>query len=246
VQNAIERVQPFFVIQQAVDALREVNINEINIDLMYGLPSQSVHDIKRTVTLVNELKPQRLAVFGYAHVPWFKRHQKLLDESSLPAPAVRLNQAMAAHETLISLGYEPIGLDHYAVPADSLAIAARTRMLRRNFQGYTTDDASALIGIGTSAIGQLPQGYVQNASDTANYSRAITAGRFATVRGCALIETDSPHHRELMYLDCDIYNPTIQRDPGIVWASEPCGHLRWFCADRCNRIVVEEGRHTCA
>ena len=200
--------QPFFVIQRAVDALREANINEINIDLMYGLPNQSVHDIKRTVTLVNELKPQRLAVFGYAHVPWFKRHQKLLDESSLPAPAARLNQAMAAHETLISLGYEPIGLDHYAVRADSLAVAARTRMLRRNFQGYTTDDASALIGIGTSAIGQLPQGYVQNASDTANYSCAIITGRFATVRGIALSIGDRIRSRiieELMcHLDCDI------------------------------------------
>src|SRR6476661_880033 len=249
VQNAIGRVQPFFVIQQAVDALREANINEINIDLMYGLPNQSVHDIKRTVTLVNELKPQRLAVFGYAHVPWFKRHQKLLDESSLPAPAARLDQAMAAHETLISLGYEPIGLDHYAVPADSLAVAARTRMLRRNFQGYTTDDASALIGIGTSAIGQLPQGYVQNASDTANYSLAIIAGRFATVRGIALSIGDRIRSRiieELMcHLDCDI-GELLDQYNGI---QESFGHeleaLRPFTADGFvridgNRIVVEE------
>jgi oxygen-independent coproporphyrinogen-3 oxidase len=208
VQKTIGRVQPFSTVQRAVDILREADIDEINIDLMYGLPNQSVDDIKRTVALVHELKPQRFAVFGYAHVPWFKRHQRLLDESSLPAPAARLNQAMAAYETLISLGYEPIGLDHYAVPADSLAVAARMRVLRRNFQGYTTDDASALIGIGTSAIGRLPQGYVQNASDTANYSRAIIAGRFATVRGVALSIEDRVRSRiieELMcHLDCDI------------------------------------------
>jgi oxygen-independent coproporphyrinogen III oxidase len=208
VQQAIGRVQPFSVVQQAVDTLREVGINEINIDLMYGLPNQSVHDIRRTATLAHELKPQRLAVFGYAHVPWFKRHQRLLDESALPASAARFDQAAAAHETLTSLGYEPIGLDHYASPVDSLAIAARARTLRRNFQGYTTDDADALIGIGTSAIGRLPQGFVQNASDTASYSRAMISGRFATVRGLALSATDRVRSRiieELMcHLACDI------------------------------------------
>jgi oxygen-independent coproporphyrinogen III oxidase len=208
VQQAIGRVQPFSVVQQAVDTLREVNINEINIDLMYGLPNQSVYDIQRTAALVHELKPQRLAVFGYAHVPWIKRHQRLLDEASLPAPAVRFDQATAAHETLTSLGYEPIGLDHYAIPRDNLAVAARARTLRRNFQGYTTDNASALIGIGTSAIGRLPQGYVQNASDTSNYSRAIMSDCFATARGLVLSAADRIRGRiieELMcHLDCDI------------------------------------------
>lgn len=249
VQNAIGRVQPFAVVQRAVDALREVNINGINVDLMYGLPNQSTDDVWRTVTLVHELEPRRLAVFGYAHVPWFKRHQRLLDESSLPLPAARLNQAMIAHETLMSLGYEAIGLDHYAVPADSLAVAARARMLRRNFQGYTTDDASALIGIGVSAIGRLPQGYVQNASDTANYSRAITAGRFATVRGVALSTADRVRSRiieELMcHLDCDI-GALVNEYNGL---QEPFEHeleaLLPFAADGLvridgNRIIVEE------
>lgn len=208
VQQAIGRIQPFSVVQRAVDTLREVHINEINIDLMYGLPGQSVYDIRRTVTQVHGLKPQRLAVFGYAHVPWLKRHQRLLDESSLPASAARFDQAMAAHEILISLGYESVGLDHYAVPSDSLAVAARAKALRRNFQGYTTDDASALIGIGTSAIGQLPQGYVQNASDTATYSRAIMSKSFATARGFSLSTADRVRSRiieELMcHLACDI------------------------------------------
>jgi oxygen-independent coproporphyrinogen-3 oxidase len=249
VQNAIGRVQPFSVVRRAVDILRDADINEINTDLMYGLPSQSVQDIQRTVILVHELRPQRLAVFGYAHVPWFKRHQRLLDESSLPAPAVRLHQATTAHETLISLGYEPIGLDHYAIPADSLAVAARTRTLRRNFQGYTTDDAGALIGIGTSAIGQLPQGYVQNVSDTANYSRAINAGRFATVRGIKLSVEDRVRSRiieELMcHLDCDIgelmdeYNGMQESFEHELKALLPFS-ADGFVRINGNRIIVEE------
>ena len=204
VQGAIGRIQPFSVVQQTVEILRGVGINEINIDLMYGLPTQSVHDIRRTATLAHQLKPQRLAVFGYAHVPWFKRHQRLLDESALPAPAVRLDQAAAAHETLTSLGYEPVGLDHYASRDDSLAIAARARALRRNFQGYTTDNADALIGIGTSAIGRLPQGFVQNASDTASYSRAVLSGRFATVRGVTISFADRIRGRIIEELMCNL------------------------------------------
>ena len=250
VQNAIGRVQPFSVVQRAAETLREANIGEINVDLMYGLPNQSVQDIRRTVMLVHELKPQRLAVFGYAHVPWFKRHQKLLDESSLPAPAARIDQSMTAHETLVSLGYEPIGLDHYAAPADGLAVAARTRMLRRNFQGYTTDDAGALIGIGTSAIGQLPQGYVQNAPDTANYSRAITAGRFSTARGIALSIGDRVRGRiieELMcHLDCDIGELQDQYNEIRESFEQELEALGPFTADGLvridgSRVTVEEG-----
>jgi oxygen-independent coproporphyrinogen-3 oxidase len=162
---------------------------------------------------------------------------------------MRLNQAMAAHEALISLGYEAIGLDHYAVPADSLAVATRARVLRRNFQGYTTDDASALIGIGASAIGRLPQGYVQNASDTANYSRAITAGHFATVRGIALSTEDRIRSRiieELMcHLDCDI-GELLDEYNGIPESFEhELDALQPFVADgfvrmNDNRIIVEE------
>jgi len=139
VQQAIGRVQPFAVVERAANILHEVGINDINVDLMYGLPNQSVDDIRRTVMLAHELKPQRLAIFGYAHIPWIKRHQRLLDESSLPGSAARLDQAISAHETLTSLGYQPIGLDHFADAADSLAVAARTDALHRNFQGYTAD-----------------------------------------------------------------------------------------------------------
>lgn len=204
VQQAIGRVQPFAVVERAVNTLREVGIADINIDLMYGLPTQSVHDIRRTVMLAHQLKPQRLAIFGYAHVPWIKRHQRLLNESSLPGSAARFEQATSAHEELTSLGYQPIGLDHYATPDDSLAVAARAGTLRRNFQGYTADDATALIGLGASAIGHLRRGFVQNAPDTARYSRAIMSGRFATVRGLALSADDRIRGRIIESLMCNL------------------------------------------
>lgn len=217
VQQAIGRIQPLTLVQRAVDILREVGIDQINIDLMYGLPKQSEQDVQRTAILAHQLKPQRLAVFGYAHVPWFKSHQRLLSEAMLPASAERFAQAKAARETLTSLGYEPIGLDHYASPSDSLAIAARGGKLRRNFQGYTTDDADALLGLGTSAIGRLQQGFVQNPPDTGSYSRAIMSGRLATVKGLALSTDDHIRGRiieELMCnLSCDIDQIT-----------EDCGH----------------------
>jgi len=204
VQQAIGRVQPFVVVEQAANILRDAGINDLNVDLMYGLPNQSVDDIRRTVMLAHQLEPQRLAIFGYAHIPWIRRHQRLLDESSLPRSAARFDQAIAAHEALTSLGYQPIGLDHYATPDDSLAVAARAKTLRRNFQGYTADDATALIGLGASAIGRLRQGFVQNAPDTAGYSRAIMSGRFATVRGFALSVDDRIRGRIIESLMCNL------------------------------------------
>jgi oxygen-independent coproporphyrinogen-3 oxidase len=244
VQQTIGRVQPFSMVEQAVAILREAGIGQINIDLMYGLPNQSVQDIRRTAMLAHELKPQRLAVFGYAHVPWFKPHQRLLDESSLPGPAMRLAQAATAHETLTSLGYEPIGLDHYASPVDSLAIAARAGMLRRNFQGYTTDDADALIGFGPSAIGRLPQGFVQNAPDTGSYSRAIMSGHFATAKGLALSADDRVRGRiieELMCnLACNIDQVANECDHGRESFEREFEALLPFVADGFARI---DGRH---
>lgn len=208
VQQVIGRVQPFTAVQKAASLLREVGISNINIDLMYGLPGQSVDDVRRTVMLAHALKPQRLAVFGYAHVPWLKPHQKLIEESLLPSSAARLAQEQAAHIALTELGYAPIGLDHYALPSDSLAIAARAGQLCRNFQGYTTDRANALIGLGTSAIGRTSKGFVQNAPDTGGYLRSIDSGHFATVRGLELSADDRMRGRiidDLMcHLSCDL------------------------------------------
>ena len=208
VQQAIGRIQPFPVVERAVMTLRDAGIRNINIDLMYGLPDQSLQDIRRTINLVHRLKPQRLAVFGYAHVPWFKKHQRLLDESALPSAQTRIAQFAAAHEELVALGYDPIGIDHFANSSDSLAIGAGRKTLRRNFQGYTTDAADALIGLGASAISHFPQGFAQNLPDIPGYSRAIMSGTFATARGLKLGAMDRIRARiieEIMcHLACDL------------------------------------------
>lgn len=186
VQHAIGRIQSFDVVVGAVAALRRAGIARINIDLMYGLPLQTLDDIRANARLAASLRPQRIAIFGYAHVPWLKKNQRLIDQAALPDIAERLAQAQAASEALAEQGYVPVGLDHFAEPGDDLAIAARTGRLRRNFQGYTSDQADALIGFGASAVGKLSQGYVQNATDTGSYLRAIEAKQLATVKGVGL------------------------------------------------------------
>ncbi len=204
VQRAIGRIQPFDMVECAAGWLREAGIKDLNIDLMYGLPGQSARDVARSAELAASLKPQRLALFGYAHVPWFKTHQRLIDEAALPGLSARLEQARIAAETLEDLGYRPVGLDHFALPDDTLAIAAHAKRLRRNFQGYTTDDADALIGLGASAIGKLPQGFVQNAPDVAGFARAVANGRFATMKGLALSDDDRPRAAAIERLMCDL------------------------------------------
>ncbi len=203
VQEAIGRVQPHAVVVAAVKALNEAGIDRISFDLMYGLPRQSAADLLHSITLAAAMAPSRISLFGYAHVPWFKSHQKLIDEAALPDAVARFHQAAAAREALIGLGYEAVGLDHFARPDDSMAIAAREQTLKRNFQGYTTDDAEALIGFGASAIGRLPQGFVQNAPDLGGYQRAIDAGRPATVRGLALSVEDRVRGDAIERLMCD-------------------------------------------
>ncbi|MEZ5789209.1 MAG: coproporphyrinogen III oxidase, partial [Xanthobacteraceae bacterium] len=196
--------QPFAVVQNAVRSLRDAGITQINIDLMYGLPGQTVGDIETTARLAAALEPARLALFGYAHVPWFKANQKVIDTDALPGPAARIEQARAAARVLAQHGYVAIGLDHFALPSDALAVAQRAGKLHRNFQGYTTDSADALIGLGASAIGQLPQGFVQNAVDIAGYARAIEQGSFATVKGIAVNADDVLRAAIIERLMCDL------------------------------------------
>jgi len=203
VQRAIGRVQPFETVAAAAAVLRAAGIANLNFDLMYGLPHQSRQNLHDTILRADTLRPDRIALFGYAHVPWFKTHQRLIDDAALPGAGERLAQAEIARGTLLALGYVPVGLDHFARPQDSLARAAKDGRLRRNFQGYTTDDADALIGLGASAIGRLPQGFVQNAPDLGAYGRAIMAGTFATARGIALSADDRLRGAIIERLMCD-------------------------------------------
>jgi oxygen-independent coproporphyrinogen-3 oxidase len=204
VQRAVNRVQPFEMTARVVDWLRAAGIDRLNLDLMYGLPQQTVAAVERTVALSLRLDPHRVAMFGYAHVPWMKAHQRLIDEAALPDPEERWRQLAAGAARLQEAGYVAIGLDHFARPDDALARALRTGRLRRNFQGYTTDRAEALVGFGASAIGAVPQGYVQNAPAVPAWRRAIEGGDFATVRGIALDDDDRLRRAVIERLMCDL------------------------------------------
>ncbi|WP_363347700.1 oxygen-independent coproporphyrinogen III oxidase [Methylocystis echinoides] len=203
VQEAAGRVQPFEIVASAVALLRGVGVTAINLDLMYGLPEQSVEDVARTAAMAASLEPQRLAVFGYAHVPWFKANQKLIDAVALPGAAERLAQAAAVRRTLEHAGFEAIGLDHFARPDDPLAVASREGSMRRNFQGYTIDAATALLPFGVSSIGRLPQGFVGNATDLAGWRRAVEADRFPITRGLAFSVEDLARGEIIERLMCD-------------------------------------------
>jgi oxygen-independent coproporphyrinogen-3 oxidase len=190
VQAAIGRVQPLATVAAAMDAVREAGIPAINFDLMYGLPQQTLASIEDTARKACALAPARFAIFGYAHVPWMKSHQKLIDAASLPGAEARLRQAALARQIVEASGYAAIGIDHFARADDELTIAAKTRRLRRNFQGYTTDDAVTLIGVGVSSISRTPFGFAQNAADNAGWRRAVEAGRLPTARGKAFTDDD--------------------------------------------------------
>ena len=203
VQKAINRVQSDAETADCVALLRAAGIGKLNLDLIYGLPYQTEDGINRNIDFALSLHPDRLAVFGYAHVPSFKKHQALIPESALPDVAGRLEQESLIHDLLCATGYVPVGLDHYARPDDAMALAAREGTLARNFQGYTTDTAPALIGLGASAIGRLPQGYVQNQVAVPIWRAAIEAGNLATARGFALSFDDRVHRHVIERLMCD-------------------------------------------
>ena len=206
IQAAINRIQTLQETKRAVDLFRENCVESVNIDMLYGLPHQTLRSIERTVQDVISLAPDRIALFGYAHLPSRMRHQCMIDEAALPDIGERLELARRAGDLLVNAGYVRIGLDHFARPDDELAL---TRV-RRNFQGYTTDTADTLIGFGASAIGKLPRGYVQNAGSTPEYQRLMDAGGLATVRGYQLTREDEVRAFAIERLMCDLEFPALE------------------------------------
>jgi len=190
VQKAINRIQTFDQTKSVIEAVRARGVASVNCDILYGLPYQSVGTLERTVNDILSLAPDRVALFGYAHVPWMKKHQTMIAEEALPDIHQRFEQMSHAADMLCAAGYQPIGIDHFALPGDSMAIAEKQGRLRRNFQGYTTDPADALIGLGASSISQLPQGYIQNMAATGEYQRMVKTEGLAAVRGIALSADD--------------------------------------------------------
>lgn len=190
VQKAVNRLQSFELTQRLVQWLRFAGIGALNFDLMYGLPHQSVANVVASAEQALTLDPDRISLFGYAHVPWMKRHQALLPEATLPDSAARREQFEAAAECLDKAGYVRIGLDHFARPDDEIAVMAASGQLRRNFQGYTTDRGDALIGIGASAISSFSGGFSQNHASVPDYRDALARNKLATVRGVRTTPAD--------------------------------------------------------
>ncbi|UVC19210.1 oxygen-independent coproporphyrinogen III oxidase [Mesorhizobium onobrychidis] len=203
VQKAINREQSFLQTKAVVDGVRSRGVGSVNLDLLYGLPHQTRESVCSTLAQALTLEPDRMALFGYAHVPWFKKHHTMIDEVWLPGPAERFVQSQLAARAIMDKGYETIGLDHFAKPGGALAIASRAGALRRNFQGYTEDRCETLIGLGPSSIGRFRQGYVQNKTTTAEYEGMVAHGGLATVRGIALSDDDRVRGWIIERLMCD-------------------------------------------
>ncbi|WP_043919339.1 oxygen-independent coproporphyrinogen III oxidase [Jannaschia aquimarina] len=203
VQRAIGRLQSFEQTRDCVRALRRHGVASLNADLVYGLPHQTPERFAATVGQVLELAPDRVALFGYAHVPHHSRRQKLIPGDALPSGEERHALACLATSRFEAAGLDAIGIDHFALADDALAVAARTGRLRRNFQGYTDDTCPELIGIGASSISGFPGGIVQNAAMTPAYAERIAAGRLAGARGHRHMPEDRLRARAIEMLMCD-------------------------------------------
>lgn len=204
VQQAINRVQSVEQTAAVVAGLRAAGIGGVNFDLIYGLPKQTLASCIETVELCLEMRPERFSIFGYAHVPDFKKHQRRIAEADLPDGRARQEQADAMAERLVDAGYARVGLDHFARPEDEMARALGSGSLRRNFQGYTTDGCEALLGFGTSAIGRLPQGYVQNEVVIGRYGERVGQGELPTAKGYRLSADDRLRAELIERLMCDL------------------------------------------
>ncbi|MFO1167224.1 MAG: oxygen-independent coproporphyrinogen III oxidase [Rhodoblastus sp.] len=203
VQQAINRIQPYETTAHAVALLRAAGAQSLNMDLIYGLPRQTFEGLEKTIDMALALGPDRLSLFGYAHVPWMKAHQKLIREDELPDSRLRYRMQRRAADLLEERGWKRLGLDHFARPDDGLAAAAAEGRMRRNFQGYTTDAAPVLIGFGASSIGRMPQGYVQNATAVPQWRAKLEKGELPVARGVAMTDDDRFRAEIIERLMCD-------------------------------------------
>lgn len=203
IQVTIGRVQGFDITADAVEMLRKAGVHSLNADILFGLPDQTGRKITESVQKLLSLSPDRVALYGYAHVPWMARRQSMIPSDRLPTPQERLRLFETARRLFVWDGYREIGIDHFATAHDGLAIAQETGALRRNFQGYTDDNTPWLIGLGASAISRFPEGYTQNISATSGYATAIENGTFATARGHTLTDEDRLRGRVIEKIMCD-------------------------------------------
>lgn len=217
VQKAINRAQSFELTHGVIDKFRKHGVTAVNVDLVYGLPHQTRRTVEETIRKVIELAPDRIAIFGYAHLPSRIKHQRLIDEAALPNAVERLGQSNRLARILAAEGYVRIGIDHFARAHDPLASGP----VNRNFQGYTTDTADTLLGFGASAIGSLSQGYVQNAVPVAHYTQLIDECGLATIRGAALTEDDRARRYAIERLMCDFELSVSELEQRFGAAAQP-------------------------
>lgn len=220
VQKAIGRIQPIETVIESATLLRAAGIERLNFDLIYGLPLQTVESLRSTCETVAELKPSRVACFGYAHLPSRRANQRLINESQLPDSEARFAQSRVVADCFTALGYQAIGIDHYALPDDPMSIAARDGTLNRNFQGYTTDRSEILIGLGPSSISQYPGGYAQNIADVPRYCKSVDAGHIPTVRGITIRDSDRLRSAIINALMCNFEVDLDEMAPGVEFADE--------------------------
>ena len=204
VQQAINRVQSEEITRQVVIWAREFGFQSINLDLIYGLPYQTLDTFAETVDKVVDISPERIAVFNYAHVPWLKKHQAVMNQDAMPSPDQRLAILEMTSKKLADAGYEYIGMDHFAKPTDELAVAQKEGTLYRNFQGYSTKAGADLYAFGMSAISQFENIYAQNNKDFKEYYAAVDAGRPATRVGYRMTADDHIRKEVIMQLMCDL------------------------------------------
>ncbi|MBM4062065.1 MAG: oxygen-independent coproporphyrinogen III oxidase [Planctomycetes bacterium] len=202
VQRAIHREQPLEVTSRLVEQARALGFTSINVDLVYGLPHQHVDGFRRTLRLVDTLSPDRIACYSYAHVPWLKKHQQVLDEAALPRGAAKLELLRAAIEHFCGHGYEPIGMDHFAKADDELAVAARAGKLHRNFMGYTTRPAGEMLAFGVTSIGEVDGAFVQNHKEVPHWKQLLDRGVLPVHKGHRRSADDDARRRIILDLMC--------------------------------------------
>jgi oxygen-independent coproporphyrinogen III oxidase len=217
VQEAIGRFQPERATRELYDYARSIGFNSINLDLIYGLPRQNLTSFARTLSTVTAMRPDRIAVYSYAHVPWLRPHQRHIEVSELPQRDVKLRLIGTAIESFVSSGYMPIGMDHFALTDDELAVAARERRLHRNFMGYTTRRATDMVGVGLSAISDVCGAFAQNVKKLPSYYAALDARRFPIERGYTLTDDDNIRRQVITELMCNfsVDRRTVENRFGI-------------------------------
>lgn len=235
VQQAIKRVQSEAETRAVVDAAREYGMGSVNIDLIYGLPHQNEAGFERTVERVLAIRPERVALFHYAHVPWMKGHQEAMDASAMPSSEVKLSIFLRAIEQFRGAGYEYIGLDHFALPSDEMAIAHREHSLGRNFMGYTTKRGDDMLSLGVSSIGDVSGCFVQNSPKELEYKALVRERGFATHRGHRLTPEDQLRRDVILALMC---NGRI--DKGAVEARHGIAFDPYFARELSELIPLED------